>query len=89
VWIVFATFIFANLSIGIVNRFYAKYQKQLMRHKDSRIEAFTNAITNMKFIKIKALENLFHSKIYSKRKEEISDLTKIGVIYSVQTFFNW
>lgn len=60
-----------------------------MRHKDSRIEAFTNAITNMKFIKIKALENLFHSKIYSKRKEEISDLTKIGVIYSVQTFFNW
>lgn len=44
--------------------------------KDKRLHLIKNVVTNLKFIKLKVLENFFQVQIYIKRQAEINILIK-------------
>ncbi|XP_034672820.1 ABC transporter C family member 10-like isoform X3 [Vitis riparia] len=64
----------ANSPMG---RLQHKYQKMLMGTQDKRLKAFTEALTNMKSLKLYAWETHFKNVIERLRKEEFKWLVSV------------
>ncbi|RVW43221.1 ABC transporter C family member 10 [Vitis vinifera] len=60
-----------------VGRLQHKYQKMLMGTQDKRLKAFTEALTNMKILKLYAWETHFKNVIERLRKEEFKWLLSV------------
>eukprot|EP00261_Vitis_vinifera_P014118 XP_003631374.1 PREDICTED: ABC transporter C family member 10 [Vitis vinifera] len=66
--------VIANSPMGKLQH---KYQKTLMGTQDKRLKAFTEALTNMKILKLYAWETHFKNVIEGLRKEEFKWLSSV------------
>ncbi|RVW43237.1 ABC transporter C family member 10 [Vitis vinifera] len=66
--------VIANSPMGKLQH---KYQKTLMRTQDKRLKASTEALTNMKILKLYAWETHFKNVIEGLRKEEFKWLSSV------------
>lgn len=80
---------FMNIGLYFTSRLEKKMNERIMRSKDKRISFMKNILNNIKFIKTKAWENLFHYRLYQKREEEIKALNLWGYVVSFALFLNW
>ena len=48
-----------------------------------------NIIANIRFIKLKGLENFFYIKIFQRRNYEINNLVTKSYVYGVWSVINW
>ena len=58
----------------------AYYQKELLKYKDQRMKATTQALNSMKIIKINSWEKYFYEKIKSQREIELEYLKKMQIL---------
>ena len=70
---VFALAFIMNALIGI---YINNAQKNVMSKKDDRMNETTQAINNIKMLKLYSWQTLFQNKILDKRSKEISALKK-------------
>ena len=68
--IIIGIFILSYFNAVILNRSVAVYNRWTQK-TDSRLQLLKNVLSNIKFIKIGALENTFFMKLVKKRKEEL------------------
>ena len=62
----------ANVILYII--FYcvrAKFTRSLLFHKDNRMAYFQNVLQNLEYVKIRALENFYSTKIFERREKEL------------------
>lgn len=65
---------------GVVASIIKRFQKALMRRRDERVNATSEAINGMKIIKLSAWEDHFLAKIGAVRADEIQALTSWAVV---------
>ncbi|CAG9327096.1 unnamed protein product [Blepharisma stoltei] len=66
-----------------------RFSIRIMSHRDKRIEASTQMLTNIKMIKACVWENVFKTKINSIRASELSILRLIKLFLATSRFFFW
>ncbi|KAM3143255.1 hypothetical protein pb186bvf_004587 [Paramecium bursaria] len=78
--------IFVNVLLG---RMLITNQNKLMKDKDQRTKAANELFSNIKFIKINALEEYFYDKLQILRKKEVSSLRKRLYSSAANIFTVW
>lgn len=71
------------------NIWWFKLKKQFMLAKDERLAILTSMIKNIKFIKLKSMENYYHALVYLKRQAEINILITCSYVIGAISMFNW
>jgi len=64
-------------------------RRKLLNSKDKRMSFMKNIITNLKYIKMRALENLYHYRLSLFRDEELRYLWILSIVSSMLTFLIW
>lgn len=67
----------------------AKLQKIIMKKKDERMKATTEALNNIKMLKLYSWIDIFLKKILDKRDEELAQLKKryIALAFNVTSLY--
>ncbi|CAH9131097.1 unnamed protein product [Cuscuta epithymum] len=77
---------FANIPLG---KLQEKFQDELMKAKDSRMQAMSELLRNMRILKLQAWEMKFLSKILDLRNIESGWLKRYVYTSSMSTFVFW
>ncbi len=70
---------------ALVARTIKRYQTELMKKRDQRVNATSEAVNGMKIIKLSAWESHFLSKIVGVRAEEVTALTRWALVQQATT----
>ena len=79
-------YIYANLKIGVS---FTKRQKETMKKKDLCMKVTTEALENIKILKLYNLENEFNKKIIKARKIEMDYFEKSFYLKNLIKIINW
>lgn len=66
-----------------LNKYISKTKKKVMEAKDNRLNLIKNLITNVTYIKIRALEQYWQARVFLLRNVEINYLMKYNVMVSL------
>lgn len=86
---VVVTLLFGTTFIYYMNKYWAGLKNEMMLFKDKRVNLLKNTITNIRFIKLRGLENFFHAKVFKKRNYEINNLIKQAWFTAAWIFSLW
>lgn len=81
--------IFGLFLVSLLVKVFFKTKEEFMKAKDVRINRLKNAIENIRFIKVRSLENFYAAKIYEKRAVEIRIGIKIAYLVGFWVTLNW
>lgn len=87
--VTFGTLVIGTTVLSVFNIWFWSIKRQLMAAKDSRMNMLKNAITNIRFVKLKALENFFQAKVFEKRSVETNLLAVQAWIIGLWALLNW
>lgn len=68
---VVVTLLLGSCFIYVMNKKWNKLKIEMMMFKDKKINLLKNVISNIRFVKLRGLENFFHTKVFKKRNFEI------------------
>jgi hypothetical protein len=88
-FVVFLAFFLLSLLNKPVYKGLATYEKYFLVAKDQKMQLLRSILMNIKFIKIKAWENFYFSKLYLKRLAEIEAVKKSDNLVSMLIAVNW
>lgn len=91
-WLAFIVLGVAMAGILVLICFYyfrVIIMDDLMTAKDNRVATLSNAISNIKFVKMKGWENYFQYKVSVKRDIEMKSLFKIACFNGAELFTMW
>ncbi|ORY24672.1 hypothetical protein BCR39DRAFT_546075 [Naematelia encephala] len=72
----------------VIGRIIKKYQRELMKTKDTRTRAMNEILNNIKSIKLYGWEKAFAAKVFDTRNnKELVLLRRIGICNSLSNFF--
>ena len=80
-------FILAFIANFFVGRFLRTVQKRSMKSKDARMKVTTEAINNIKMIKLYSWQENFLERIYRRRERDIYALRIRGLATAFLVFF--
>lgn len=84
-----STLLIGSFFVGLMNEFYRIIKTKMMEFKDKRINLLKNTISNVRFIKLRGLENFFHAKVFQRRNFEINNLISQAHLSCFMTLTNW
>ena len=87
-------YVMGSLILGIIGLLILYQVRLTIRHKlleaiDGRLEFFKNVVRNLKYIKMRALENFYYFRIYRMREAEIYYYKVIGIVLGFISFTSW
>jgi ABC-type multidrug transport system fused ATPase/permease subunit len=85
----FGAFLVSGFLLVIVYSWRMRVIKELMEAKDHRIALLKNVIQNVSYIKMRAWECFYSSRIYRLRDYEIKKLLLNSYIIAIMIFVNW
>ena len=80
-------FLLAFVSNFLVGRFMRAVQKKVMKSKDARMKVTTEAINNVKMIKLNSWQENFLQRIYRRRTRDVKSLRLGGFAVALLIFF--
>lgn len=90
------SFIFGFVCLGMallinfcIQKTFQRYNKEMLKIKDSRMKITTETFNNLKILKLYAWEDEFLNRIDLKRAEEIKQYSKIFSLSNVSTTLLW
>ena len=85
----FITFIILISIAWLIEYFYIRTKKKLLKNNDDRIKATSSILQNIKVIKMFTFESLFYNKLKKKRENEMNNFKRINNIYVLTDFIHW
>jgi len=78
-----------NVLLFYIYNIEMRLNKGIMKAKDERVNFMKNILNNIKFIKTRAWENLYHFRLYQKRSKELAGIRIWGFVVAFEVFLNW
>jgi len=78
-----------NIAVFYIYKIEMNLNKEIMKAKDERVSFMKNILNNIKFIKTRAWENLYHFRLYQKRNKELAGIRIWGFVVAFEVFLNW
>ena len=85
----FLTFIILITIAWLIEYFYIKTKKKLLKNNDDRIKATSSILQNIKVIKMYTYESLFYNSLKKKRENEMNNYRRIENIFVLTDFIHW
>lgn len=85
----FASYFISFLFLLIAYVMRATITRKMLEAKDVRINLLKNIVNNIKYIKMRAWELLYHYKLYYKREVEIHRLYQLAYLAGFAVFVTW
>lgn len=85
----FAAFVVSGFLLIIVYSWRMRIVKEFMEAKDHRVALLKNVIQNISYIKMRAWECFYSSRVYRLRDYEIKKLLQDAQIIGLMIFINW
>ena len=85
----FCTFIALITIAWLIEYFYIKTKKKLLKNNDDRIKTTSSILQNIKVIKMYTYESLFYNILKRKRENEMNNYKRIENIFVLTDFIHW
>ena len=85
----FITFIALITIAWLIEYFYIKTKKKLLKNNDDRIKGTSSILQNIKVIKMFTYESLFYNTLKRKRENEMNNYKRIENIFVLTDFIHW
>ena len=85
----FITFIILITIAWLIEYFYIKTKKKLLKNNDDRIKATSSILQSIKVIKMFTFESLFYDTLKRKRENEMNNFKRIENIFVLTDFIHW
>ena len=85
----FITFIVLITIAWLIEYFYIKTKKKLLKNNDDRIKATSSILQSIKVIKMFTFESLFYNTLKKKRENEMNNFKRIENIFVLTDFIHW
>lgn len=85
----FISYLISAIILAISYALRAKIMKKLLEAKDKRVNLLKNIVNNIKYIKMRAWELLYHYKLFFLREEEIKRLFHLAYLAGFAVFVTW
>ena len=85
----FLTFITLLIIAWLIEYFYFKTKKKLLKNNDDRIKGTSSILQNIKVIKMFTYESLFYNILKKKRENEMNNYKRIENIFVLTDFIHW
>ena len=85
----FLTFLLLITIAWLIEYFYIKTKKKLLKNNDDRIKATSSILQNIKVIKMFTYESLFYNTLKKKRENEMNNYKRIENIFVLTDFIHW
>ena len=85
----FITFIILITIAWLIEYFYIKTKKKLLKNNDDRIKATSSILQSIKVIKMYTYESLFYNTLKKKRENEMNNYKRIENIFVLTDFIHW
>ena len=85
----FLTFLILITIAWLIEYFYIKTKKKLLKNNDDRIKSTSSILQNIKVIKMYTYESLFYNTLKRKRENEMNNYKRIENIFVLTDFIHW
>ena len=85
----FITFLILITLAWLIEYFYIKTKKKLLKNNDDRIKATSSILQSIKVIKMFTFESLFYDTLKKKRENEMNNYKRIENIFVLTDFIHW
>ena len=85
----FITFLILVTIAWLIEYFYIKTKKKLLKNNDDRIKATSSILQSIKVIKMFTYESLFYNTLKKKRENEMNNYKRIENIFVLTDFIHW
>ena len=85
----FITFLILITIAWLIEYFYIKTKKKLLKNNDDRIKSTSSILQSIKVIKMYTYESLFYNTLKRKRENEMNNYKRIENIFVLTDFIHW